>query len=313
MESRKTNIPTHLLLWQKTDKKKSDRSVYLWEKERASKPIKDNAETAARNAKMAAELTKPCFTGLGLLFMTSTLPYLPISIFGVPMTIGGIMVDLVKAPVCLTVATEEAARAGVTKLASLLFEGDPIKAESERIFKSFLTRMKETAAILVALDLEKPDVLNQKLKSGDIEDLVALTLLHTAYASRDYEYGLLLASKKTLTRENCPEQGLPLFDKVIELKNLVKQALKGVTGNKYFRTDEDRQIEESKIVCQWIKDIAQGKALTASDRPNVSQAELNVINDIIKKIDILKVYAMEVMPESPENVGEHVSNLRMKP
>lgn len=150
-------------------------------------------------------------------------------------------------------------------------------------------RLRETASLLVALGLEDKEVLNTKLRTGEIEDLIVLTLLHTAYASRRYKQGLLLANGNTLQREYCPANGLSLFDKVVDLKDTINQALKLANINSKLDAIE-YQLEESKVVLQWIKLIKEGKPLIAADT-NATPDQLMIVNTIIEKINRLKLTA----------------------
>lgn len=310
MDSRKKKgVLNHFEFWKRTDKTKPRGPFFMWKKEKAEKPMADTASAAAQTAKDAAHASLPVITGVGIAMLGDKGGYLPLAPLGVPVTVGGIVIDTVKAPFCLAVATEEAIRAGIMKLASLVFEGSPTEREIDRIFSSFLIRMRDTAAILVALELESSDVLNEKLMSGDIEDLVGLTLLHTAYASRNYDAGLLLANNKSLEREDCPPEGLMLFDTIMALKNSIRAALNVANKNDHAIGSDERELEESRIVCQWITTIKAGKTLSLNDVPEVSVDQIAVVNSIICQIENLKKLGMTLLPKPAEEVARAVPRL----
>lgn len=278
-------------------------------KEKEEKPIEQAAKDALENAQLAAYAILPLITASGVsLMMEKNGGFINLSALGLPLVIGGFVLDTLKAPFCIAIATEEAIRAGMIKLVSLVFEHSPTQLEIDRIFKSFLIRMKDTATLLIALGLEDADVLNRKLQSGDIEDLVGLTLLHTAYASRHYPDGLLLANNKTLERQNCPTLGLPLFDKIMALKQSIRFALHIDYYFDYLSQEKKNECElkESAIVCQWIKLIKNGTFLNASDHPDKSQDHLDIVNQLIKQIDALKHAGMNILPEAPKSVVRHM-------
>lgn len=222
---------------------------------------------------------------------------------GVPITIGGIVLDSIKAPICLTISSATAVIGGLTKLASLIFDKPASQQAIDQIFKSFLLRLCETATLLVALELEDQHALEEKLKSGDIEELVGLTLLHTAYVSRhELPNSLLLASEKRLDKADCPQEGLKLFKALCELKESITKALK--LSDKYdpHLRGEATDKADSKVVCDWIKLIKSGKEVTAYERPDATPAQLASVNDIISKVKDLKTMGMNTLPKSPEEV-----------
>lgn len=219
---------------------------------------------------------------------------------GLPVAIGGIVIDTIKAPICIAIAAEEAARAGISKVLSLLFDGAPEENQSKRIFQSFILRMKQTAAILIALDLEDEKNLQTKLAAGNIEELVGLTLLHTAYASRHGLNELLLASGKSLSRNDCPKSGLHLYDTIMGLKQTIKDAL--ILANPALQFASDTHLEESRIVCQWIKAIKARLEITQNDRPDATDKQLAIVNVIISQIKELQQIGMNMLPESPKSV-----------
>lgn len=312
MDARKSpNNPNPITFWKHTDKGKSSTRFFSLKRDRPEKSIGKTADDAAHNAQAAAHMMLPVITAAGIEMLGDKGGYIPLAPLGIPVTVGGFVLDIVKAPVCLTVATEEAIRAGIMKLASLVFESQsPTQMQIDRLFKSFLIRMRDTATILVALDLEEVDVLNTKLQSGDIEDLVALTLLHTAYASRHYYGGLVLANDTILDRVDCPVEGLELFDRIMKLKSSIQSALKISHMNLIAMGSEEHELKESRIVCEWIRLIKEGHHLYGKDHPDVNQKQLEIVNNIISQIDELKKTAMEALPKSPVDVASQVPRMK---
>jgi hypothetical protein len=299
MESR-TDTKQIRKLWEVIDKKNSAKSFYSFNQEKPNKSLNDDAKGALKNAKEAAILSLPLITKAGIdIFTAPKGGYIDFSGVGLVIAVGGIVIDTIKAPFFLAAATEEATRAGITKVASLLFEGSPIHEQEKRIFKSFLIRFRETASLLISLGLEDKDVLNTKLANGDIEDLIALTLLHTAYASRRYKNGLVLANENVLQREFCPEHSLVLFDKVMDLKNTINEALKLANINSSL-SEVERQLEESRIVLQWIKLIKEGKFIVIDDKKDATLDQIMVVNAIIEKINHLKLIAIAQLSDQSE-------------
>jgi hypothetical protein len=307
METR--NQPSYGVFWKQTDGQHP--RTYTEEHITQEQSLGGAAAKAADNAKSAGSMALPTLTmaGIGMLTAPSSGGYDILRPLGLPLTIGGFVIDVVKAPVCLAVATEEGARAGITKLISLLFEKSGPQQALNNIFKSFLLRMRETATLLVALGLEDETALDQKLKSGDIEELVGLTLLHTAYASRRRHDGLLFANSKILTRKDCPEEGYELFDKVIALKESIKEALK-LAGIQSFAATKEKEkeveLEESRVVCQWIKLIKAAAPVTEASMPGVTSAQAAIVNKILAQIQALKQLGMAMLPETPAQVVSHM-------
>lgn len=290
--------------WELTDKKHPN--SFLFRSEGPKKPIDESAKYAAANAAGASIATLPVISYTGIEIMRSGRGgFIDVRILGVPVLVGGIVLDTIKAPICLAVAAEEGIRAGILKMTSLLFERNPEKDEVERIMKSLMIRMHETALVLVALGLAGEDVLKKRLASGDIADFLGLTLLHTAFASRNNE-SLVLASNKLLSRENCPVFGRALFDKIVAIRKLINDALQKVNPNLWQLRTEERQLAESRIVCDWIQAIYIGKDLTPTERPGATQAQLDVINKLIHEINEMKELAMQTLPVEAKEIGRQM-------
>lgn len=306
MDPRSDQKPNPIDLWKQTDKK-SPASFFLAPRQKAENPLAKAACVAYTNAKAAAYVTLPVVAMSGITIMregkNQVLDLRPV---GFPIFVGGVLIDTVKAPITATVAVEEGIRAGVTKLLSLIFEKDPTVSQIDRIFQSFLIRMRQAEMVLEKLGLEEPGVMEKKLKSGDIEDLVGYTLLLTAYVSRNAYSGLMLANGTLLLRDDCPKEHLRLFDKINELKEAVKNALSLATINRYS-DKEQQELEESAIVCDWIRLIKAGKQIQANDKPEATTEQIAAANKVIALIDDLKKFAMKTLPESPSKVANHVS------
>ncbi len=284
------------------------------EKEQENKLSKMSAD-ALENAEAFAIYTLPTITATGIAMLTldskpsgAMINIGPmIKALGVPVTVGGIVLDVVKAPICLTVATEEAVRAGICKLASYVFDKRDVAEEDiEKIFKSFLMRMRQTATILEVLELEEKGVLTRKLESRDIEELVGLTLLHTAYASRDLKEGIRLSTGEILSKKDCPANGKSLFDKVTLLKNTIRQALHSEKVSDDILSEE-KERADSQMVCKWIKFIKLGNSVKIKDMPGSNSHEVGLVNDIIHQIKHLKKLGMKMLPDSVESIERRMS------
>lgn len=309
MDSRKSPTPNPVTFFNNTENKHRKKDV-LGKRVVQEQPIGGAADRAAANAAEAAYLALPLITKSGIDILTGPASgFIDFRPVGLPIAIGGIVIDTIKAPFALAVATEEGVRAGIGKLLSLIFDKSASEATINQIFRSFLIRMRETATVLIALGLEDKNILDQTLKSGDIEELVGLTLLHTAYASRYCNSGLFLANDKLLTRDNCPQEGLALFDKVMELKESIESAfdLAGLSHRTaLLQPKEKRLLEESRIVCDWLKLIKVGKQIAAEDKPGATVGQVSIVNKIISQIDELKQIGMATLPKDADYVASHM-------
>lgn len=226
---------------------------------------------------------------------------------GALMLPGALLVDTLKAPICLVIATEEAIRGGITKIASLLFKSNPSQKAQNIIFKSFVKRIQQTAGILVALGLEDKQILSDKLKSGDIEELFGLSLLLTAYDSRHHYGPILLAKNTLLSRSDCPLDGLPLFESINTLSRTINEVLRSVlSANKNYRSTEETEREEARIACEWIVDIRKGETIQPKKRPDANAKQVELINSIITQIVQLKKIGMTILTESTEELAQRI-------
>jgi hypothetical protein len=282
----------------------------FWDEVKPKQPIGNAADSALKNAKEAGIATLPLITAAGIKMLCGPRGgYIDLSPLGLPIAIGGLVLDTIKAPFCAFVATEEALRGATLKVVSCLFDKAPTQYVIDTIYASFLLRMRDTASILIALGLEQEETLNRKLAAGDIEELVALTLLHTAFASRESWNTIFLASENRLSRENCPEESLKLFDEVMDLKKLIAEAFR-LTSASQISNKKEQYAEESRIACNWIALIKAQKTLTKADMPDLTNAQLNIVNQIINKVADLKKISLLILPESPEKVAHYMTTMK---
>lgn len=275
-------------------------------------PLDEKAKAAAEKAGLAAFTALPVYTGMGLLMIVAGRNATGeragiMRAMGVPVLIGGFLVDVVKWPFHLVYATAKAAEAGVTKIASAVIEGTPQYEFEKTMLASFIIRLTQTAQLLDALGLEKTEVLEAKLQSGDINDLIGLTLLHTAFASRHYQGDTLsLANNSALKREDCPAIGLELFDTCIQAKNLIAEALGGLPQ----RHDDELYRRESMIVAKWLPYIRAGKPVEINEVPGADAGSLATLNKLIAMLAPLSNQAKAILPVEATIVGERANKLR---
>ncbi|MHB1948130.1 MAG: hypothetical protein ACYCQI_08460 [Gammaproteobacteria bacterium] len=105
-------------------------------------------------------------------------------IMGFFMAVSGPIIDGIKLPIALLVSAEEATRGGIQAIGSAMTEGNPDKQQIDKVSASFIKRIQETANLLIEYKLEKREDLIAKIKANQIEELVGMTLLYTAYHSR---------------------------------------------------------------------------------------------------------------------------------
>jgi hypothetical protein len=301
METRINDTRQIRNLWEVVDKNSPSPSTYWRKQEKPKKKINEAGCGALKNAKEAAILSLPVITKAGVDMLTGPKGgFIDFSGLGFIIAVGGIVIDTVKAPFFLIGATEEAIRGGILKVASLALEGSPESEQEKRLFESFLTRLRETASLLVSLGLEDKNILNNKLTNGDIEELVVLTLLHTAYASRRYRDGLVLANGNVLDESYCPANGKVLFNKIMNLKNTINEAL-ALAHIHPSLSGTEKQLEESRIVLQWIRLIKEGKIIAVAEKPDATQDQILIVNSIIEKINDLKLHAAIQLSSQPED------------
>lgn len=258
------------------------------------------ANAALHNAKGLGFGALPVITYFGLqMLFDKNKGRFDLSALGLPIAVGGLILDPIKAPFFLIGTVEETIRAGFNKLLASVHKN---KADNnsliEPLFQSFLLRFKETATLLVILGVETGEDLQQKIEKGEIEELVGLTLLHTAYRSRHFEQGIVLASDQTLTRNHCPEIGKNLFDKIILLKKAINNALKLAHGDSLqFATESQKEEADAELVCQWLPLIKQNKLLNQADKLDATEAQIKAVNLIIGNLAEVRSKGMEILPE----------------
>ena len=292
--------PNHKDFLELTSTKQTNKYSFFHE-EKAEQRIGKRSSKAFGNSKEALHAALPFVTGMGIQMMGDRGGLISFAPLGLPVALGGVIIDAIKAPICLTVAGEEALRGLLLKCFSFALENSPQEEQKDRIYKSFQLRLKATADLLIGLGLENKENIENKLHSGAISDLIGLTLLNTAYASRELKESLCLANGKTLSRENCPMAARRLFDEIMEIKSLLNAALHAALPGK--KSEE----EEAKVVCHWIRLIKEGKNLTITDKPNATEAQIKLVNDIIERIADLQELAKEYLPESTESLGNRIS------
>jgi hypothetical protein len=264
-----------------------------------------NASQALANAKDAAINILPTVTAAGISGMMEKPSGGMFGNIGQGIgfvtAVAGLILDPIKAPFAAVIAIEESARGGILKLKSLATEGShPEEEHIKHIYLSFIDKMNTTANLLINSGLEKKEDLVNKINTHKIEELIGLTILYSAYHSRNY-MGVLLSDEYTLIRSNCPEVYLPLYDQFIGLKELIKSAL-NITG-----LDRDPNSVTSKKdaekASQWISYIKSGKLLSLEENSQFSAKEIMVVNKIITQILELRQSAAPALSDTEEKVG----------
>lgn len=85
----------------------------------------------------------------------------------------------------------------------------------------------------------------------------------------------------------------------MDLKNTINEALKLAHINSSL-SDVEYQLEESRIVLQWIRLIKEGKTIVADDKKDATPDQIMVVNAIIEKINHLKLIAITQLPDQSE-------------
>lgn len=278
----------------------ANHSSFFRQKQEAQ-PYQTAAANAASNARMSAFAILPVVTLAGIQMLTAKGDYVgPIlNTIGIPFTVGGVVIDVVKAPFAAAFAAEETVRSGVLQLESLMFDKNVNDEQVKAIYASFLLRMQETANLIVGLGLESAEEMNAKITRGDVEDLIRLSLLYTAFHSRKSHTGLELASNKMLLAEDCPASGKELFNRIIQLKNTINQAL----GSDHYRSDAEVKLHQAETICRWIRQIHAGKPLTSDNAPYATDEQRRDVNSIITQLEDIKTCALAAMPATPEQAA----------
>lgn len=159
-----------------------------------------------------------------------------IRLIGLPIFIGGIVIDSVKAPVTATFSLGALLWSGVLAFKSLFTSPPKHKKQYEEILESAVLRFANTLKLLVGMKLETAESIYAKLnepwkekKNRNMSIFIALTLLNTAFASRSLYSSLgnpmiLLANGKLLYQEDCPEKGLVTFKLVRMMADTFRRA-----------------------------------------------------------------------------------------
>lgn len=224
---------------------------------------------------------------------------------GIPVTMVGAIVDPIKASVAAVVATEEKGRGWITTVISNLIEKNPVEKFSAEIHAGFIARMNVIVDLLDAAGLEKREVSLDKLEKGEIEEIVALTLLHIAYTSR-HRSNILLLNDKELTFQNCPENYKTVYQGLENLKEKIEKAVPG-NKEKYGFYNKFAALADAETIITWIKPIKDGKILEFKQGDsNLSKQEIRIINEIILELETLKSRTLRVMPVPYVEVGSRV-------
>lgn len=220
-------------------------------------------------------------------------------ILGIPLVIGGIIIDTVKAPITLTLSAVMLAKSGVYKAISLT-EKSPDKEQMDEIMESFKLRFCATANLLVLMELETVETLNKKiqLKNKEFISLCALTWLNTAFASRMIpDDAILFANGKILTRQECPSQGLEIFNYILQIKNLLVN----------IGLNQMDNIEASSIIREYVPIIKE-----ALEHPtNELEEKVNKMNPYVKEI-ITALYNIGEKTNSQKQLQKNVSDIKKR-
>lgn len=265
------------------------------------------AKNAMNNSRDAFVNSLPTYTliGLQLLYSEGGLPNA--RFLGLPLMIGGVIVDLAKMPILLTLGVEELIRAGICKLTSAIFEDTPENEEHKRILHSFEQRVKDTACCLIASGFETTESLKAKISEEGIGELVGLSLLLSVYDSRHCYYEFKLASGKSLARYNCPKEEIPVYDKLLEVNDLIIRAFS--LAHLKDLSPEERNFREAEIALTWVPLIRKGTPITQEDKPEAAKEAIDLVNHMIEIIASLKSPMALLLHEKEEELVSYVMSL----
>jgi hypothetical protein len=244
---------------------------------------KNKAKSDFESAGFAAMATLPVVTGTGIVMMfNGDKDRFGISdmvrILGLPIAIGGIVIDTIKAPFTILGALAFALKGLKNGFISLFHHDKKVDYQTKEIIDSFFHRFGNTMQILVHLNLETPESILAKMKSKDtvqLSVLCALTTLNTAFASRYLNNNsILLSNGKILHKEHCPKDGLEIFNSVEKLKLVIKGIAPLMTNNK----------NASGFIMPWIpliKGILENKIKIEDAAKNLSEQNLVYLKSII--------------------------------
>lgn len=225
---------------------------------------KIKAEKAFKLSKEAGFLTLPVLTGLGLTMLQSLFSNnksgmqggidTAIGMAGVPMTIGGFVIDVIKAPVTGSIAIGAFGYALLQKSLSWFTSTNTDENQINEITESFQQRFLSTIQILIALKIETEESITEKfeqLKNSNpngFMTLVAITILNSAYASRCCgKDTILLANGNILHKKHCPQSGIEIFNMIVELRNFLCDLDYNTKTNK----------ETMPMIIKWLPIIKQ--------------------------------------------------------
>lgn len=169
--------------------------------------------------------------GIMLMFTPSQGGYLDLAglfrLLGIPIAIGGIIIDVAKAPFTLFGSIFCLVKGAIYGIASIFEQNNNAeKRQIAEIMDSYKIRFANTLKLLIAMDLETNESVLQKINKKDhgLQVLISLTTLNTAYASRFLTVdSILLANGKILQRVNCPAEGRDIFNYIINIKNKLRE------------------------------------------------------------------------------------------
>jgi len=260
----------------------------------------ERAKNALDHAKGGAVASAPIVTGIGLAMMFS-----PghdrfgisdvIRILGFPVAVGGLVIDTVKLPFTATYSVGALFWAGILKFKSLFTRPNKDEQQTREIMESFAHRFANTMQLLVAMNLETPESIVDKFdkyqtgkSSREFAALCALTTLNTAYASRALlAPSILLANGKVLHRQNCPKQGLDIFESVLEIRNVLRQLNLHRKNNR----------EATPIVLQWVPILKQ--ALENKDYQIDSSLDKNTRDMLTNLVTLLRQIGKRATSKKP--------------
>lgn len=287
---------------------RSSATFFSPDTEKPELPYHDSAQSALDNAANAGKLALPTTSILGAMALFAKpngdaasliAPFFKMMGFG--MMVAGPVIDVVKLPVSLIVATEELLRSGILTALACIFEKNPDDQMRQKLSETFHLRLKHAIEVVHQFNLEPAEITEQKLQKGDVEDYVALALLDTCYESRhlvNVREGLILGNHKLLKRKYCPAEGLALFDKMIELSENISAGLELINPDRVKMSDlEERELADMKIVSSWLKVIKDGLPLDAAEYQEVEEGHIKQLNIIINLVAEIKEMAMPLLPK----------------
>lgn len=203
-----------------------------------------------------------------------------IRMLGVPVAVGGIVVDAVKLPVATAFSLGALLYGAGRWIKSLVFRPDHTASQKREIMESAAQRFANTCQLLVSMKLETRSSILEKInqfvdasnkkETGSTDGMAMLcgfTALNTAFASRRLgENCILLANGKVLFRKKCPSQGRSFFDSVLHLRDIIRSAGLGPKSN----------AEATFLIMHWIPLL---KSLVESQFSNSNDKRVKIGSD----------------------------------